>query len=199
MIHHRHSLKPNSKWLAQGYGHPLAETVRVEGIVSLDFEILRVQWLVQEPAECFRIEVHTDQGPIWQDSCVELFLSCYGKERPVSYLNLECNALGKCLVARGPDREKRHPLSPQEIQTIRRQADYQKKADRISWSITVELPLILTGWSFDQLQAHPDQLIGNLQKCSDLSQAPHWLTAFPIPTPSPDFHRPEYFQPLLQY
>jgi hypothetical protein len=37
-------------------------------------------------------------------------------------------------------------------------------------------------------------LRGNLYKCADKSKTPHYLSAFPIETEKPDFHRPEFFQ-----
>jgi hypothetical protein len=36
-------------------------------------------------------------------------------------------------------------------------------------------------------------LRGNLYKCADKSKTPHYLSAFPVETEKPDFHRPEFF------
>jgi len=54
--------------------------------------------------------------------------------------------------------------------------------------------MLLGAASSQNLQAI--DLRGNLQKCADKSASPHWMTAFPVHTPKPDFHRPEFFQSL---
>ena len=51
---------------------------------------------------------------------------------------------------------------------------------------------------FDMKSFEGVALEGNLYKCADKAKTPHYLSAFPIDTEKPDFHRPEFFQVLLQ-
>ena len=37
----------------------------------------------------------------------------------------------------------------------------------------------------------------NLYKCGDSLARPHYLSWQPVATPHPDFHRPEFFKPVL--
>ncbi len=36
----------------------------------------------------------------------------------------------------------------------------------------------------------------NVYKCGDALKTPHFVSLYPIETPSPDFHRPEFFREL---
>ena len=53
---------------------------------------------------------------------------------------------------------------------------------------------------YDLPELHDDGLrtdyVGNIYKCGDLLPQPHFVTLFPIQAPQPDYHRPEFFQPL---
>ena len=56
------------------------------------------------------------------------------------------------------------------------------------------IPFDLLGLDSDAL---PEKLRGNIYKCGDRTAHPHYLSWAPIGTPSPDFHRPEYFGEVL--
>jgi len=156
---------------------------------------IRVFWQVEETQATYRREVMVDGGPCWQDSCVELFISAVNA--PSMYINFEFNSLGFCLAARGPDRVQRTELTPDEYATILRkpEVDNRNQNGKICWSLAVEIPKHLLGATQDQDLRKMD-LCGNVYKCGDKTQEPHWLMAFPINTPKPDFHRPEFFQSL---
>ena len=63
-------LKPNMNWAAnQGKTLP---SVLAEVDVSPDY--FTVNFVVEEPSDCFRAEVMEDNGSSWEDSCVEIFL-----------------------------------------------------------------------------------------------------------------------------
>ena len=74
-----------------------------------------IQFRVNEPT--VRAVAQGDNGRVWEDSCVEFFM-----ESPDGngYVNVECNCAGTLLVASGPDRDHRTPLSPEQLTAIDR-------------------------------------------------------------------------------
>ena len=182
------TLEQNPAWPPCAAEVPLV-TVRTELVGAS----LRIRWNVQESPLTYRCEVRADGGPCWQDSCVEAFIHCL--DGSGNYCNFEFNSMGFCLAARGPDRHFRHPLPQSELERIERipapPDPTQLHQPQLHWSLEVELPLAVLGWH--EHSAHLPQVMGNFQKCGDQAQAPHWLTAFPIASPRPDFHRPEFF------
>ena len=180
-------LQPNMNWEKnQGITLP---TVLAE--LSIDRDFLRVDFTVEEPLDCFRAEVMENGGPCWEDSCVEIFLE--NPLDPAEYFNFETTSRGFILAARGTGRENRTKLDDSEIAKIGREKQLASVVgDFISWGMSVTLPATLFGLkSFEGVS-----LRGNLYKCADKAKTPHYLSAFPIDTERPDFHRPEFFRDL---
>ena len=159
--------------------------------VNADGEFLQVEFFVEEPLDCFRAEVMEDAGHSWEDSCVELFLQ--SPANPSEYFNFETTSRGFILAAHGPDRENRTLLDSAQLAKIVRAKQLASViGDFISWSVSLRIPASIFGIStFEGVQ-----LRGNLYKCADKAKTPHYLSAFPIETEKPDFHRPEFFQIL---
>ena len=159
--------------------------------VNADGEFLQVEFFVEEPLDCFRAEVMEDAGHSWEDSCVELFLQ--SPANPSEYFNFETTSRGFILAAHGPDRENRTLLDSAQLTKIERAKQLASViGDFISWSVSLRIPASTFGIStFEGVQ-----LRGNLYKCADKAKTPHYLSAFPIETEKPDFHRPEFFQIL---
>ena len=131
-----------------------------------------------------------DQEPVWQDSCVEFFMK-QGDE----YRNFEFNSLGVCLSAIGNDRHARKPLDEPNLEQILRWPSLKIESlpdgDQFcDWSLTIAIPLGLIG-----LKAG-DTFMANFYKCGDETKVPHYISWAAIKTPSPDFHRPEFFSSL---
>ena len=63
-----------------------------------------------------------------------------------------------------------------------------------NWRVTVVIPFSLIGVDPENL---PERLRANFYKCGDETAHPHFLSWSPIGTPSPDFHRPEFFGELI--
>ena len=135
-----------------------------------------------------------DNGRIWEDSCVEFFVSFDES----SYYNIECNCIGKILIAKGAGKEGRIPLPDALL----------KRADRWSslgnvpienrsgdWEISLIIPKEIfypeITRTFDNTEAS-----GNFYKCGDCLQTPHFLSWNPIQSETPNFHRPEFFGEL---
>ncbi|MDX2432061.1 MAG: carbohydrate-binding family 9-like protein, partial [Bacteroides sp.] len=92
--------------------------VPVEGVmVSFDIQhrgtSILLKYLVEEPQ--VRAVNTNFNTPVWEDSCVEFFLSL---ERDNNYYNFEFNAIGTVLGAYGPDRHQRESLSKESLELI---------------------------------------------------------------------------------
>jgi len=138
-----------------------------------------------------RFENWADQEPVWQDACVEFFMSVAGE-----YRNFEFNCLGVCLSAVGPDRHSRISISKEELSKIIRYPEFTpenipQSGKQADWSITVGIPFDLTGLK-------PGITFrGNFYKCGDETKIPHYLSWAPISTAKPDFHLPEFFGEII--
>ena len=161
-------LKPNLSWKAN-QGITLPA---VQAQVAYVNGALQAEFMVEEPMDCFRAEVREDNGSSWEDSCVEIFLR--NPKNPAEYFNFEITSRGFIL-----GRVK-------QLASV--------AGNLICWGITVTIPPEI----FDMKSFEGVALEGNLYKCADKAKTPHYLTAFPIDTEKPDFHRPEFFQVLLQ-
>ena len=174
------------KWSAnQGIVHPMvtAEVTRTE-------KTLTVKFTIEESVDCYRAAVQEDNGRSWEDSCVEIFL--LNPANPAEYFNFETTSRGFVLAARGTGRENRQTLPLETIAKIRRTGPAPSiMDDSISWSMTIEIPAEIFG-----IKSFKEPLRGNLYKCADKAKTPHYLSAFPIETEKPDFHRPEFFKVL---
>ena len=179
-------LKPNMKWTAnQGIIHPMvrADFSRTERAITVKFT-------VEEPVDCYRAAVQEDNGRSWEDSCVEVFLQ--NPANPAEYFNFETTSRGFILAARGTGRENRQTLPLEDVAKINRTMTAPSiMDDSISWSMSIEIPAEIFG-----IKEFKESLRGNLYKCADKANTPHYLSAFPIETERPDFHRPEFFQIL---
>ena len=181
-------LKPNLSWKAnQGITLPA-----VQAQVTYVGGALQVEFIVEEPVDCFRAEIREDNSSSWEDSCVEVFLQ--NPKNPAEYFNFEITSRGFILAARGSSRQDRQKLPTEVLAKITRAKQLASIAGNlICWGMTVTIPPEI----FDMNSFEGISLEGNLYKCADKAKIPHYLSAFPIDTEKPDFHRPEFFQNLL--
>ncbi len=158
--------------------------------ISQTPDSITVKFTVEEPVDCYRAAVQEDNGHSWEDSCVEIFLQ--NPTRPDEYFNFETTSRGYILAARGTGRENRQTLALDEIAKIKRTGSTPSiMDDSVYWSMEIEIPAEIFG-----IKAFEGPLRGNLYKCADKANTPHYLSAFHIETEKPDFHRPEFFQTL---
>lgn len=138
-----------------------------------------------------------NMDPVHQDSCVEFFVTP-GIDKP--YRNFEFNCIGTIHAARRFSRKDGEPMTDEELNSVRRLPScgtrpFNEIEGLFSWNLTIAIPLKLIG--VEDYQGKPINLLGNFYKCADLTAEPHYLTWAPISTPEPDFHRPEFFQPII--
>lgn len=135
-----------------------------------------------------------DNEPVWQDSCVEVFIA---DSDGGGYRNFEMNCIGTLLSAhqraRGVDVVRITP--EQAAQVIRHtslpHAPFAEKEGIHEWRAAIGIPFSLLGCT-----ERPAELKANFYKCADGSRWPHYVSWSPIGTPKPDFHRPEFFGTL---
>jgi hypothetical protein len=128
-----------------------------------------------------------DGGDVWEDSCLELFIR---PDQSPAYLNIEVNPLGAMIIGLGPGREDRRDL-PELKPRLGPVIAIEPCAGR--WEVSYKLP-------FGMLREIYGDPVGplfraNLFKCGGVED--HYGMWREVQTPEPDFHRPEYFGPLL--
>lgn len=132
-------------------------------------------------------------GPVWEDSCVEIFLSVPGKE---GYFNFETNCIGTSLAAYRRSKTDADMFGPEQMGQIGTVASLPHEViDRLGegqeWSMLKIIPFSLLG-----LTEKPEMLTGNFYKCGDKCAQPHFLSWAPIDLPEPNFHCPEFFEEI---
>lgn len=153
-------------------------------------EALLVRFEVEEEHVVGRCtEMH---GPVYKDSCVEIFVR---EPQAEHYYNFEINCIGTILAARRLSRNEKEYLSAETMQKVRIKPSLpagEPFEGSGSWSIEAEIPFEVIG-----IEGVPTRLEGNFYKCGDLTPVPHYVSWSPISTPSPDFHRPEFFGEIV--
>lgn len=135
-----------------------------------------------------------DNGPVWEDSCVEIFLSVPGKE---GYFNFETNCIGTSLAAYRRSKTDADMFGPEQMSQIGTVASLphegiDRQSEGQEWSMLKIIPFSLLG-----LAGKPEMLKGNFYKCGDKCAHPHFLSWAPIDLPEPNFHCPDFFGEIL--
>ncbi len=134
---------------------------------------------------------HKNHGDaVYEDSCVEIFIQG-GDGR---YINFETNPNGALLANIGFNRHGRVELNPLFFDEL---VIFPKIINEFEWETLLILPLHQTPILKEATTLEGLKLRGNLYKCGDLLEKPHYLAWAEVETPDPDFHRPEYFKDFL--
>lgn len=143
-----------------------------------------------------RAETLQDNGPVWQDSCCEFFVS---DPSDGTYYNFEMNCIGTLLASKRKSRSDFRYFGEEELGRIIRHTSLERKRYDMSdevfqWRTAICIPFSLIGIDGERL---PESVRANFYKCADGSAHPHYLSWNPVETPHPDFHRPEFFGRLV--
>jgi len=144
--------------------------------------------------DCFKAEQTESNQNVWEDSCVEFFVSPADDNL---YYNFEFNGIGTCLLAAGTSRADRHRADPRIIAGIRRKSTagtlrISEIIGKFTWTLTIAIPLNL--FFYHKIESLKGKIVkANFYKCGDKLTKPHYVTWNQVRTPRPDFHRPEYF------
>ena len=158
--------------------------IRAFGQFCHDAEYLYVHLRAVE--QDIRAEHTAPLSMVCEDSCLEFFFMPEGEER---YLNFEINPNGCLHIGFGRnrnDRERIVPENPEKLFRIRtaRTAEGWETRYRIPAAF---LRKYFPGFAFSGIMK------ANVYKCGDKTVHPHYLAWQPVGTPTPDYHRPEYF------
>lgn len=179
-------------WLANDYW----PEVDVRLCVSPAF--LNVRFRVAERR--IRVKYTEFQDPVYKDSCVEFFIDAFPETRQ-GYINFETNAAGTLLAAFGPDRSHRRPLRPEDVAGFDAAASVAGPIDgehgAADWTLEYRIPLALFRKIYGRTVRAGHQAAANFYKCGDETDVPHYGAWSPVRTPSPDFHRPEFFGEII--
>ena len=173
---------------------PEKPEVKVE--VRNSHEYLFLNYRVK--GEQLRAVTTEDQGPVWEDSCVEFFCQVPGDEH---YMNFETNCIGAMVGSRRKGRaEDVQPFAPEQMAQIERRCTYpreviEERDGLFEWTVELKIPLKLIFG--DKPVSFPQILRANFYKCADKTKKPHFLSWQPIPLPRPDFHCPQFFGEIV--
>ena len=117
------------------------------------------------------------------DSCMEFFFR--PNENDPRYFNFEFNPFGTMYLGLRTSRyDSVHPDKDKEYFNVKSYVDDKK------WVLQFCVPFEYIDEIFGR---HTKTMYGNLYKCGDETQNPHYATYYPITTEEPDYHRPEFF------
>jgi len=159
-------------------------------------EFLFLEYDVRE--KCTAALEMTDGNDVYKDSCVEFFIQPEGDGH---YYNFEWNAIGTLCFSRRTGRFDPVHASKPVLDSVLTSSTYGRKpfeeikGDNV-WTLRVAIPAsALFGGELKTW--HGARLKGNFYKCGDDLSTPHYITWAPITTPTPDYHRPEFFQSIF--
>jgi hypothetical protein len=188
---HLNSLEKHPLVYAPWAAYPYRPTVHFAIVHGADGIFLK--YFVEE--KTIRAASTLINGPVWEDACVEFFLSF---EEGRGYYNFEFNCTGNLLAGFGKEKTGRELLPEEKIAAIQRQVlirPGQLNRDQY-WELTVVIPhTIFIHHSFSSLRGKQSR--ANFYKCGDLLPIPHFLSWADITAPAPNFHLPEFFGSLL--
>ncbi|MDR3297364.1 MAG: hypothetical protein LBS94_03915 [Prevotellaceae bacterium] len=156
---------------------------------------LLLQYAVREA--CIRAKFTQPNEAVWTDSCVEFFVSFDDKK---TYYNLETNCIGTPLMRYNIRPHEGPMATPQQLSRIRTRSTLgaqpiAAQSGDFAWTLTLAIPYdCFFAHSFASLRGQ--NVFANFYKCGDELVQPHYLSMFPINTPAPNFHVPEFFQQL---
>jgi len=169
--------------------------IKVSFAIGHDGSNIHLLYHVEEPQ--VRAVNTKFNSSVWEDSCVEFFLSFDGED---AYYNFEINAIGTVLGAYGKDRHKRLHLPDSflsRIETIPSlgRDPIENLDEPTTWELTLIIPIETFHFSRMETLSGADAQ-ANFYKCGDKLKQPHFLSWKPVLCSKPDFHTPRYFGQL---
>lgn len=162
----------------------------VSFVIAYNNDFIFLKYYVKEKE--IRVTNNTINGSVWEDSCVEFFISLREGD---PYYNFEFNCIGTPRVGYGNSNKERVLLDEKDISKINTFSSISKQGkDNFEWELTVAIPFELftqhhyPDWIFEGMNCW-----GNFYKCGDNLTNPHFLAWMNIEHDSPNFHLPAFF------
>lgn len=165
-----------------------------------DADALYLQYVVEDRHS--RAQTTELNGPVWEDSCVELFAAMEPECRP-HYFNFEVNCVGTFHLGYGPDRQDRELISADLAETVRVETSVEgltteKSPDDDGWWVAVAIPFETLA-AFTGVPVSPKEGAvwrGNFHRLGGQAD-PQFAAWSPVDASEPDFHRPSSFGRLV--
>lgn len=138
-----------------------------------------------------------DNGPVWEDACVEFFSMPGGDD---VYYNVECNCVGTLLIGAGDSRTGRQHAPEAVLSQVSRWASlgndgFEERIGECSWEVALVIPF--SAFFLHHISSLQGKSVrANFYKCGDKLKTPHFLSWSPIDLPKPNFHCPDFFGTL---
>lgn len=158
---------------------------------------LYVHYEVEE--EFVRALRDKDNADVHNDSCVEFFIS---NDDDKGYYNFEATCIGTLMLSHREGRKTNVIYAPQNVlESVKRFPSLGKEkiegfAPSSPWSLTLIIPKEAFFLS-DLKTLRGIEARCNFYKCGDELPTPHFVSWKKIETDNPDFHRPEFFAPVI--
>lgn len=182
------SLERHIIGLAPWSSHPYKPEVSFS--IAYNDDHIFLKYYVKEKA--IRAKANNINGKVWEDTCVEFFISF----DDFGYYNLEFNCIGAALAGFGEDRYDRQLISEDVVSNISTQSVIQKTNNHlIHWELALTIPLkVFVHHSLSTIRGM--QCRANFYKCGDLLPEPHFLSWSQVHSDEPNFHLPQFFGTL---
>lgn len=174
--------------LAPGYSY---DHERPEVQLCYDNKAFYVRFTVYESDPVRTKTKHFE--PVNLDSCVEFFVN-FTPDQADRYINFEVNANGIMNASFRKDRYIETPLTKEDVEGL----NITPRLYEDHWTVEYTIPFTFVQKYYPAFDIEKKPVMkANFYKCGDETEQEHYLTFFPVPTPEPDFHRPEYFGELV--
>lgn len=158
--------------------------------VCYDDEALYVRLTAKETD--IRAEETGRIGVPSKDSCLEFFFSPI--EGDTRYFNFEFNPALCMHIGFGSCRQNSARLLPKPSANINPEVIRTEEG----WELTYQITFDFIRQFFPNFAAEQGKKMrGNFYKCGELTPTEHYFAWNPVDTPTPDFHRPEFFGELV--
>lgn len=148
--------------------------------------------------ESTRALASEDGGRVWEDSCVECFIS---PDSDMRYYNIETNCIGVIHMSHRIKGEEQQFADEHTYGLLKRYPSlktkpFPLKRRKCHWEMTLVIPVEalyadhLASW--DGLTCKM-----NFYKCGDKTKRAHYLSWAPIDMPKPNFHVPQFFDTVI--
>jgi len=150
-------------------------------------------WSFEENPRC--VCANRDE-PVYQDSCLELFLQPM-PENP-AYINFEMNCMGVYLAQYGEKRDKRVFLKDFCTLEPRIACFELTENGKTAWGVEIFISedFISEIYGID-FTLSPGEMKGNFYKCGDKTPTPHYAAFFPAGSAALGFHNPACFGKII--
>ncbi len=159
-------------------------------------EALLLHYQVTEAS--VRAVAMADDGRVWEDACVEFFLSPEGND---FYYNFECNCATKLLLHGGPAGGERPTASEEVLKSVKRWSSlgtepFEEKVGECTWEVALVIPASAI-FRHEIETFNGKTMRANFYKCGDGLSVPHYISWAPIEAEKPNFHRPDCFGKVI--